>query len=182
MAQITQAEIDSLKKKFEQKLGKYSVVFSKNEEGKEDLQIYKGQSGEEAYWSGAIIMEKDYFIKWEFSLKNGVTIKEATFQVNDDNKDIVEKIYNLYNIWFEEIGQFIKNDTIDAVSSVSDNIENEIDEESEDLEDLNDEEEDLEGIDGLNENFKISSRRNVKNRAKDVQDSSDRMKRLAGLL
>ena len=63
-AQITQAEIDMLKSQFEGKIGNYSIAFKKDEEGEEiPPMVYNGESGEDAYWSGSIILEQSFIFQ-----------------------------------------------------------------------------------------------------------------------
>ena len=75
-AEITKAEIQDLQKQFTQKIGDYAVKFN-------ELSIYKGYSGQDANWSGTVLLEKDYMISWEFSLIDGVKILDANFAIND---------------------------------------------------------------------------------------------------
>ena len=160
MAQITQAEIDKLKKQFDSKIGNnYSVIFDKDEEGQDNFKIYKGKSGEDALWSGSILLEQDYYINWEFSLKNGAKIKEATFKVNDSNKSIINTIYDLYNIWSDNLAKFVRNSNETGTEEFQ----------TPEVESPTPEEETL------------SESRNLSGRKRNIDSSSDRMKRLAGL-
>ncbi len=160
VAQITQAEIDELKKQFDSKIGNnYSVIFDKDEEGQDNFKIYKGKSGEDALWSGSVLLEQDYYINWEFSLKNGAKIKEATFKVNDSNKNVITIIYDLFNIWSENLAKFVRNSSETG---------------SEDLQSL---ETDFPSP----EEETLSESRSFPGRKRIINSSVDRMKRLAGL-
>jgi hypothetical protein len=156
---ITQAEIEKLIKIFEEKVGRYSVVFNKDENDEYDFKIYNGESGADAYWSGSIILEQDYFVEWEFSLVNGVDIKNATFNINESNKNICENIFDVYNIWYNQISKFIRSDA-EAPS-------------------MNSGEEVVQG--GGEEEMSLSESRTIKGRKTLIDSSSDRMKRLAGI-
>lgn len=157
--QITQAEIKSLIKTFEDKVGRYSVIFNKGENDEYDFKIYNGKSGSDAYWSGSIILEQDYFVDWEFSLVNGVDIKNATFRINESNKNICENIFDIYNIWYNQISKFIRSDA-ETTS-------------------MNSGEEVAQG--GGEEEMSLSESRTIKGRKTLIDSSSDRMKRLAGI-
>jgi hypothetical protein len=157
--QITQSEIQELIKIFEEKVGRYSVVFNKDENNEYDFKIYKGDSGVDAYWSGSIILEQDYFIDWRFSLVNGVNIENATFRINESNKNICENIFDIYNIWYGKISKFIRNDS--EAPSVDSG------------------EEIIQG--GEEEEMSLSESRTIKGRKTLIDSSSDRMKRLAGI-
>lgn len=163
-AQITQAEINELKSQFESKIGNYSIVFKKNEEGKEIFQVYDGESGEDAYWSGSIVLEQDYYIDWEFSLKNGATISKAAFKINENNKGIVNTIYDIYQIFSDNLNKYIRTDG-----------------ESSGMEAETSGEEIISGGEETEEPETIAESRTIKSRKNIIDSSSDRMKRLAGL-
>lgn len=156
---ITQAEIEKLIKIFEEKVGRYSVIFNKDENDEYDFKIYNGESGADAYWSGSIILEQDYFVEWEFSLLNGVDIKNAIFRINESNKNICENIFDIYNIWYNQISKFIRSDA-ETTS-------------------MNSGEEVVQG--GEEEEMSLSESRTIKGRKTLIDSSSDRMKRLAGI-
>jgi hypothetical protein len=108
-AQITQAEINQLKSQFDKKLGKFSVIFDKDENGEENFKIYNGKSGADAYWSGKIILQNDYSISWKFSLLDGLTLSSEAFKVDENTKDIVLYIKDMYDIWYQNISPYIVN-------------------------------------------------------------------------
>jgi hypothetical protein len=163
-AQITQAEINELKSQFESKIGNYSIVFKKNEEGKEIFQVYDGESGEDAFWAGSIVLEQDYYIDWEFSLKNGATISKAAFKINENNKGIVNTIYDIYQIFSDNLNKYIRTDG-----------------ESSGMEAETSGEEIISGGEETEEPETIAESRTIKSRKNIIDSSSDRMKRLAGL-
>jgi hypothetical protein len=161
-AQITQAEINELKKQFDDKIGNnYSVVFDKDEEGRDNFKIYKGQSGEDALWSGSVILEQDYYIKWEFSLKNGPKVTKATFKINDSNKDIISTIFDLYNIWSDNLSKYVRSS-----------------EENNNSEEITSTDAELDVTAGQET---IAESRSFSGRKRLIDSSGDRMKKLAGL-
>jgi hypothetical protein len=154
-AQITQAEINELKSIFEQKIGNYSVTFNKDENGNEDFSVYDGYSGEDAFWSGSIVLEQDYYVKWQFSLKNGATITESTFRINEQNKNIISEIYDIYNIWSDKLSKYIRGEESMPTNKEEEKLENE--EES------------------------LAESRTIEGRKKNIDESYERMKKLSGL-
>lgn len=101
-AEITKAEIQELQKQFTQKIGDYAVKFN-------ELSIYKGYSGQDANWSGTVLLENDYSISWDFSLVNGVKILDANFVVNDKNKDILKNIQDVYEVFYDKLNQVVRD-------------------------------------------------------------------------
>jgi hypothetical protein len=101
-AEITKAEIQELQKQFTQKIGDYAVKFN-------ELSIYKGYSGQDANWSGTVLLENDYSISWDFSLINGVKILDANFVVNDKNKDILKNIQDVYEVFYDKLNQVVRD-------------------------------------------------------------------------
>jgi hypothetical protein len=175
--QITQAEIQELKKMLEAKIGNYSIVYNKNEEGQDDFAIYKGESGEDAFWSGSIILEQDYYINWEFSLKNGAKIVNATLKLNEQNKDIVASLYDMYQIWYENLNKYIRGEA---------GAEGGLEMPEEPAMGAGAGEEVVAGGEELpgsveGEALPLSESRTLKGRKKTIDSSNDRMKRLAGL-
>ena len=83
----------------------HDVQFDRNQEGY-SMQFYMGKSGVEAAWSGTILLREDSFIKWTFSLQNGCII-EANVSLDDENYNIVPKLYEFYKIWKSEWSQML---------------------------------------------------------------------------
>ena len=169
-AQITQAEINELKKQFEEKIGKYTVIFDKDENGEETFKAWDNPV-KDAFWSGQVVLEKDYFVKWSFSLINGFKVLESIFQVNDENQNIINMINNVYNIWYENLNKYITADE-DGSSELGGEelVSNETGE-------LGDAEEEIEG--GTEEEEGPISESIIKSgREKIIKESSERMKRL----
>jgi len=167
-AKITKAEIQELQKQFTQKIGDYAVKFG-------ELSIYKGYSGQDANWSGTVILENDYSISWEFSLINGVKVLDANFVVNDKNKDILKKIQDVYDVFYDNLNQVVRDveyepeakETADQVMLGTD---------SDEVEELGGPAE----TSPEGESMPISESRLVKNRRKNINSNYSRMSRLAG--
>lgn len=157
-AQITQAEINELKAQFDKKVGKFSVTFDKDENGEENFKIYNGKSGADAYWSGKIILQNDYSISWKFSLLDGATLSTESFKIDDNTKDIVLYIKDMYDIWYQSISPYIGEEISNPTSPSQANAEA-----------------------LTEEQLPIAESINLNNRQKVINENNDRMKRLAGL-
>ena len=81
----------------------HDVQFDKQGGGEDaySMKFYKGKSGVEAIWSGSILLPGENKIKWKFSLQNPPVI-EANIQMDEDNSEIIKKLYNFYKIWKDE--------------------------------------------------------------------------------
>ncbi len=167
-AEITKAEIQDLQKQFTQKIGDYAVKFN-------ELSIYKGYSGQDANWSGTVLLEKDYMISWEFSLIDGVKILDANFAINDKNRNILQDLKDVYEVFYDKLNQVVRDveyqpetkETGDEVMLGTDN----------------DEIEQLGGpaeTSPEGEMMPINESRTVKNRRNTIKASYDRMRKLAG--
>ena len=167
-ANITKAEIQDLQTQFTQKIGDYAVKF-------DELSIYKGYSGQDAKWSGKVLLEKDYSISWEFSLIDGVKILDANFVIKDKNKDIFKNIQDIYEVFYDKLNQVVRDveyepeakETGDQVMLDTDADEiGQIEEPAE--------------TSPEGEMMPISESRLIKNRKKTINSNYDRMKKLAG--
>jgi hypothetical protein len=172
-AQITQAEINELKKQFEKKIGKYTVIFDVDENGEETFKAWNSPV-RDAVWSGQVLLEKDYFVKWSFSLINGFKVLESVFQINDENVNIINMINNIYNIWYENLNKYV---IADEGGSSDLGGEEQVSVETGELGDV---EEEIEG--GTEEEeAPLSESKTKLGREKIIKESSERMKKLAGL-
>lgn len=97
--QITASEIEEYENKFRE-LVSTSVEFNKDN-GKHSMKIYSGESGVDAIWSGFIRLKGEDIINWFFSLQEGPFVK-AKIHLDNDNYNIISKIYDFYKIWKEE--------------------------------------------------------------------------------
>jgi len=82
------------------------VQFDKIEGTNTSFRFYKGVSGIEVEWSGIIKFGSDEFIKWKFSILNEVFIN-ANYRLNEENKNIITRIYDIYAVWAKEWSQTI---------------------------------------------------------------------------
>jgi len=171
IAQITKSEIEKYKQMFSNKIGPYAVQFDTKEQNGnivDSFEIYKGESGIDANWTGSIILEKDYFVKWEFSILNGVYI-EAKMRMNDNNKNIIGNLYQVFENWRSELSRYLvappgemgqqmpQDSGVEIVSGG------------------------LAVVAPEEELASLSESRSTKGRQDIINSSSDRMKRLAGL-
>lgn len=171
IAQITKSEIEKYKQMFSNKIGPYAVQFDTKEQNGnvlDNFDIYKGESGIDANWTGSIILEKDYFIKWEFSILNGIYI-EAKMRMNDNNKNIIGNLYQVFENWRNELSRYLVAPTDSMGQQVPQDSGEEI-------------------ISGgptetspEEEMLPLAESRSTKGRQQVINNSSDRMKRLAGL-
>lgn len=166
--QITQAEIDKYKNVFDEKIGHYAVSYDKNEEGEESMGIYQGDSGIDANWSGSIILEQDYSVKWNFSILNGASI-DAKMKLNDENKNLISNVYDIYEIWRDGLKQYLVGGGEEASAGGFEDAGEEI-------------------VSGgpaetspAGEEMPLAESKTIKGRQGLINESSDRMKRLAGL-
>jgi hypothetical protein len=101
--QIQASEIAEWEKKFKENVSPL-VKFNSQGENGSSFKIYKGSSGIEVEWSGEINLGSDDYIKWKFTILNDVFI-DAKFKLDDDTKDLVKKIYDLYITWSKDWSQ-----------------------------------------------------------------------------
>lgn len=96
---ITQAEIDSFKNELTSHLGGHSIKFiNKNINGKESIVAFPLINGAlDAVIQ--IIVDDNIFFK--LSLRNGLILKTNEVKIMDNNKDLVQKMYNLYKTVFK---------------------------------------------------------------------------------
>ena len=92
-------EVADYEDKFIQRVH-HNVTFDKKDNGY-SMKLYKGETGAEAEWSGVIKLEADNYVKWNFSLQNGA-FSEAKLSLNDENNDILTRLYDFYKIWQDE--------------------------------------------------------------------------------
>lgn len=103
--QIQATEIAEWEKKFKENVSPL-VIFSKDGDNNTSFKIYKGSSGIEVEWKGVINLGSDNYINWKFSILNDIFI-DAKFKLDDENKDLIRKIYDLYVSWVKDWSQNI---------------------------------------------------------------------------
>ncbi len=117
--QITTSEIEEWEKRFKESVSP-QVRFTKDEKGN-TFTLYNGDNGIEALWAGVVIMNNDYYIKWSFSIQNDPTI-DAKMNLNEENFTIIQNLYNFYNTWKGEWSKqmSVGNDPQAGPSNMSD--------------------------------------------------------------
>jgi hypothetical protein len=121
--QIQASEIAEWENKFKQNVSPL-VKFDKTGDNGTSFKFYKGSSGIEVEWSGQIILGSDDYIKWKFTILNDVFI-DSKFKLDDDTKDLIKKIYDLYITWSKDWSQTIsKSETQPAQIKENRNKEN----------------------------------------------------------
>jgi hypothetical protein len=103
--QIQASEVEAWENRFRENVSPL-VQFDKVEGTNTSFKFYKGVSGIEVEWSGIIKLGSDEYIKWKFSILNDVFI-DAKYRLNEDNKDIITNVYNLYASWTKEWSQTV---------------------------------------------------------------------------
>ena len=101
--QIQASEIAEWEKKFKENVSPLVKFHSQGENGS-SFKIYNGSSGIEVEWSGEINLGSDDYIKWKFTILNDVFV-DAKFKLDDDTKDLIKKIYDLYITWSKDWSQ-----------------------------------------------------------------------------
>ena len=103
--QIQASEIADWEQRFKQNISPL-VKFDTHGDNGTSFKIYKGSSGIEVEWSGEINLGSDDYIKWKFTILNDVFI-DCKFKLDDDTKDLIRKVYDLYLTWSKEWSQSV---------------------------------------------------------------------------
>lgn len=154
---VTTSEIADWEKRFKESVS--PLVQFDTEEGKPSLRLYKGSSGVEASWAGTILLKADNYIKWSFSIQNEPFV-EAKFNLDKESKTIINGLYDFYNVWKEEWSKSL---------SIPPSAEQETEM----------------ATGGAPTTAPIQEAYNVgkdRNRSKIIDDHSERMRKLAGLI
>lgn len=101
---VTQAEISKWENDFRENVSPL-VRFDKQDNGY-SMKFYNGESGVDAYWSGTVILKSDNFLKWNFSMSNGVFM-ESKMNLDENNQKIPSNLYNFFKSWQEEVSKSI---------------------------------------------------------------------------
>lgn len=94
--QVTKEEVANYEKAFQEKVTP-NVKFHTYDNGL-SMNLYKGESGSEAVFSGVISIDGDNNINWNFSLQNGLAINSKT-ELNKEILEIMTNLANFYNEW-----------------------------------------------------------------------------------
>lgn len=106
--QVTQSEVASWENKFRESVSSMVQFETDDKTGQNSLKLYKGISGVDASWSGIIVLKADNYIKWTFSIQNGLFIETKT-ELNDESLKIITNLYAFYGEWKQE---WLKNLTM----------------------------------------------------------------------
>jgi len=101
---VTAAEVADWEENFKKTVSPL-VKFDKQDNGY-SMKFYNGESGIDAYWSGTIMLKADNYIKWSFSVLNGVFM-DAKFNIEESNKGIPANLYEFYKSWEAEVASTI---------------------------------------------------------------------------
>lgn len=99
---ITSAEVSDWEEKFKNTVSPL-VQFDKQDNG-HSMKFYNGESGIDAYWSGTIILKADNYIKWNYSVLNGVFM-DAKMNIDESNKTIPGNLYDFFKMWQAEVSK-----------------------------------------------------------------------------
>lgn len=99
---ITQAEVTKWENEFREVVSPL-VKFDTQDNGF-SMKFYNGESGVDAYWSGTVILKSDNYIKWTFSVLNGVFV-EIKMNIDENNQKISSNLYDFFKSWQEEVSK-----------------------------------------------------------------------------
>ena len=176
---VTEAEVTKWENDFRTNVSPL-VKFDSQDNGR-SMKFYNGDSGVDAYWSGIIILKSDNYLKWNFSMLNGVFM-ESKMNLDENNQKIPSNLYDFFKGWQAEVAKTI-TEPGEATQEAP------ILEPAPDLagpETANAPEAPeapplAEGLIISNSNKTISKERVNQSRKNNIMDSGDRMRRLAGL-
>jgi len=98
--QITAEEVQEWENKFKENVSP-QVQFEVRENGGPSMQLYNGESGIEALWSGTILLNSDNYIKWTFSIQNNPFL-DCKINLTEESFQIIKRLNDFYNNWKEE--------------------------------------------------------------------------------
>jgi len=102
--QITNTEVSDYEERFKEKVY-HDVDFERDDKGV-SIRLYNGESGAEALWAGVVRFGGESRIKFQFSVQNGCFI-EAVMELDDNNYKVVTNMYEFYQTWKEEWSQML---------------------------------------------------------------------------
>ncbi len=183
--QITKAEVIKWENDFRENVSPL-VKFDAQDNGY-SMKFYNGESGVDAYWSGTIILKSDNYLKWNFSMLNGVFI-ESKMNLDENNHKIPSNLYDFFVGWQGEVAKAITEPGADTTTAQTPP------EQTPDLagpESNNIPEAPIQGPPPMTEGIILSNisgkqstsptTRVDKSRKDNIMDSAERMRRLAGL-
>jgi hypothetical protein len=107
---ITKAEVVKWENDFREKVSPL-VKFDTQDNGY-SMKFYNGESGVDAYWSGTIVLKADNYLKWNFSMLNGVFM-ESKMNLDENNQRIPSNLYDFFRGWQGEVAKAITEPVAD---------------------------------------------------------------------
>jgi hypothetical protein len=101
---VTKAEVVKWENDFREKVSPL-VKFDTQDNGY-SMKFYNGESGVDAYWSGTIVLKADNYLKWNFSMLNGVFM-ESKMNLDENNQKIPSNLYDFFKGWQGEVAKAI---------------------------------------------------------------------------
>lgn len=184
---ITKTEVVKWENDFREKVS--PLVKFDQQDNNYSMKFYNGESGLDAYWSGIIVFKADNYLKWNFSMLNGVFI-DSKMNLDENNQRIPANLYDFFKAWQTEVakaitepGQESQNDTNTPSMDTTTNLQ------GSQLSGPESNNAQPTGANSLAEGSLISNVPILKNtsskfdgnRKNKIMDNSERMRRLAGL-
>ena len=101
---VTQAEVTKWEEEFRKTVSPL-VKFDAQDNGF-SMKFYNGESGVDAYWSGTILLKSDNYLKWNFSMTNGVFM-DSKMNLDEINQKIPSNLYDFFKSWQTEVAKSI---------------------------------------------------------------------------
>lgn len=98
---ITDGEVQQFESDFRafmEDISRASITFDTQDNGY-SMYLLKDENGIEAYSSGVINLGRDGQLRWEFSIRSGLTIETDQLYITEQNKKVVEKLFEFYDSW-----------------------------------------------------------------------------------
>ena len=111
---ITKAEVIKWENDFREKVSPL-VKFDKQDNGY-SMKFYNGESGVDSLWSGTIILKSDNYLKWSFSVTNGVFV-ESKMSLDENNYKIPANLYDFFKSWQGEVAKSITEPPAPGITS-----------------------------------------------------------------
>lgn len=174
---ITKAEVVKWENDFKEHVSAL-VKFDTQDNGY-SMKFYNGDSGIDAYWSGTIILKADNYLKWNYSMLNGVFM-ECKMNLDETNQQIPANLYTFFKQWQTEVSKSLAEPGAEETQQDDSNVPAP---QNPDLvgPESNNAAEPTQAPPPLAEGSLIGYKRVEKSRKDTIMDSAARMKRLAGL-
>lgn len=113
---ITKTEVVKWENDFREKVSPL-VKFDQQDNGY-SMKFYNGESGLDAYWSGIIVFKADNYLKWNFSMLNGVFM-DSKMSLDENNQRIPANLYDFFKAWQTEVAKAITEPGKESQSDVN---------------------------------------------------------------